>query len=181
MHGWSVTLKMSTRWSFSFEGCLEGACLLRGFVWGGCLQLDVYTLPVHFLHEILELGEGPSGGNCLQEAKGPPRSCLSSANSSVQGGCTTSTRNTMPIVEQGTWLGLLLMAIPEDNRRLDCKIKGRAFGAALQHSLGGSDSAWIKHRACQSLLQLQQAATGLLEEKMLPLLQHWFSLRVTKV
>ena len=59
---------------------------------------------------------------------------------------------------------------------LEGKINGNSLGAALWHCLGEH-----KYRVFLSLLQSLRAATGLLEEHMLPLLQYWLSSRVKKV
>ena len=44
----------------------------------------------------------------------------------------------LPVIWQS-----LTKAIPEDNRKFDCKINGKALGAALLHSLGGLGGASI--------------------------------------
>ena len=60
------------------------------------------------------------------------------------------------------------------------QIKGRALGAALLHSLGGSDGR-PQTQAFPSRRQSLRAATSSLVEKVLPLLRHWLSSRVTKI
>ena len=65
---------------------------------------------------------------------------------------------------------------------LEGKINGQARGAALRLCLHGSD--WQhKHRVFPSRWQSLLAATGLLEENMLPLsvLHYWLSSRANKV
>ena len=56
-------------------------------------------------------------------------------------------------------------AVPEDNRRFRGQ---KALGAALRHCWRRSD----KHRAFPSRRQSLQAATGSLEENVLPLLRY---------
>ena len=60
-----------------------------------------------------------------------------------------------------------------------CKVSGWAPGAALKHSLGWSD----RRAPTQDISETAAVAagrTGLLEEKVLPLLLYWFSSRVKK-
>ena len=69
----------------------------------------------------------------------------------------------LPVIWQS-----LQKAIREDNRRFRCKFNGRAFGAG---------TAWAVPSRRQSL----RAATGSLQENVLPLLRYWLSSRVKKV
>ena len=71
----------------------------------------------------------------------------------------------LPVIWQS-----LTKAIPEDNRKFDCKINGKALGTALLHSLGGLGGGKHKHRVFPSLWQSLLDAASLLEENVLLLL-----------
>ena len=77
----------------------------------------------------------------------------------------------------------LRMLFQKTIESFDCKINGQGLGAALRHSLpswaGGTGEQ--SHKVFLSQLQSLLAATGSLEENVLPLLWYWLCSRVKKV
>ena len=71
-----------------------------------------------------------------------------------------------------------------ENRRQSNVLTAKSNVERLRQHASTAWAVWMgkhKHRVFASLLQLLQAATGLLEENMLPLLQYQLILRVNKV
>ena len=80
----------------------------------------------------------------------------------------------LPVIWQSLWR--LFQKVIEFRAKSTAKLLGQPSGSACQGRTGEH-----KHRAFPSQWQSLLAATGSLEENMLPLLRYWLSSRVNKV